>query len=90
MSTDPGTFEMVSAEVFERLSESEMQNMFDWEGEQARVKPWLQDGINWEVADVGDKDASAVWESTTSLSPATSSVTWTTRARNDACVISRR
>ena len=78
----PGTFDMVDSEVFEQLSESELQDMFDWDGQQARVKPWLQEGITWEV---GRRRAirrpSAIWESTTSWSRATSSVTWTTRAR---------
>jgi chemotaxis protein methyltransferase CheR len=53
----PGTFEMVNSEVFERLTADELREMFDWDGEQARVKPWLQDGINWELADVGDEGA---------------------------------
>ena len=51
----PETFAMVGSEVFERLSESELQEMFVWDGEQARVKPWLQEGITWEVADVSDQ-----------------------------------
>jgi SAM-dependent methyltransferase len=50
----PETVEMVGSEVFERLSESELQDMFDWDGKQARVKAWLQEGITWEVADVSD------------------------------------
>ena len=28
--------------------------MFDWEGEQARVKPWLREGITWRVGDASD------------------------------------
>jgi chemotaxis methyl-accepting protein methylase len=51
----PETFDMVGSEVFERLSESELQEMFVWDGKQARVKPWLQEGITWEVADVSDQ-----------------------------------
>ena len=47
---------MVDSEVFERLSESELQDMFVWDGKQARVKPWLQEGITWEVADVSDQE----------------------------------
>ena len=34
-----------------------MQGMFDWDGDQARVKPWLREDISWEIADVGDQDA---------------------------------
>jgi SAM-dependent methyltransferase len=51
----PETFDMVGSEVFERLSESELQEMFVWDGERARVKPWLQEGITWQVADVSDE-----------------------------------
>ncbi len=51
----PETFDMVGSEVFERLSERELQDMFVWNGKQARVKPWLQEGITWEVADVSDQ-----------------------------------
>ena len=53
----PGTFDMVGSEVFERLSESELEDMFIWDGKQARVQPWLQEGITWEVADVSDRQA---------------------------------
>lgn len=52
----PETFDMVHSEVFERLSESELRDMFDWDGKQARVKPWLQEGITWELADLGDRE----------------------------------
>lgn len=50
----PETFDMVGSQIFERLSASELQDIFVWDGERARVKPWLQDGITWEVADVSD------------------------------------
>jgi chemotaxis methyl-accepting protein methylase len=53
----PQTSDMVGAELFQRLSESERESMFDWQGEQAQVKPWLREGIRWEVADVGDQNA---------------------------------
>ncbi len=28
--------------------------MFDWDGDQATIKPWLRDGITWEVREAGD------------------------------------
>src|SRR5262249_10289098 len=34
------TSQLVNASIFERLSESEMAEMFDWEGDQAKVKSW--------------------------------------------------
>jgi chemotaxis methyl-accepting protein methylase len=47
----PNTSELVGASIFERLTADEMGEMFDWEGEQARVKPWLRDGITWRLGD---------------------------------------
>lgn len=50
----PQTSEAVGASIFQRLTETERREMFDWEGEQARVKPWLREGIAWRVGDVSD------------------------------------
>ncbi len=47
----PNTSELVGASIFERLTAHETEAMFDWEGDQARVKPWLRDGITWLVGD---------------------------------------
>jgi hypothetical protein len=47
----PNTCELVGSSIFERLTAHEMTELFDWEGEQDRVKPWLRDGITWEVGD---------------------------------------
>jgi chemotaxis methyl-accepting protein methylase len=40
-----------SASVFQRLDKSEMDEMFDSEGDQAIVKPWLKEGISWRLGD---------------------------------------
>ena len=48
----PDTCELVGASIFERLTEAEMVEMFDWEGDQAKVKSWLKEGITWHVGDV--------------------------------------
>jgi chemotaxis methyl-accepting protein methylase len=45
------TCELVGSSIFERLTAHEMEQMFDWEGDQARVKPWLRDGITWQLGD---------------------------------------
>jgi SAM-dependent methyltransferase len=47
----PNTPELVGSSIFERLTVHEMGEMFDWEGDQARVKPWLRDGITWQLGD---------------------------------------
>jgi chemotaxis protein methyltransferase CheR len=50
----PDTSQMVNASIFERLTEAEMAEMFDWEGDQAKVKSWLREGITWHLADAAD------------------------------------
>jgi chemotaxis methyl-accepting protein methylase len=47
---------LVPARVFERITEEEMQAMFDSQGERARVKSWIKDGIFWHVGDAGDPE----------------------------------
>ena len=36
----PDTSQLVNASIFERLTGAEMAEMFDWEGDQAKVKSW--------------------------------------------------
>jgi len=52
----PDTSQMVNASIFERLTETEKAEMFDWEGDQARVKAWLREGITWHVGDAADPE----------------------------------
>lgn len=43
--------------IFQRLTEEEMQTMFDKEeNDQVRIKSWIGEGINWQVADAGDPE----------------------------------
>jgi chemotaxis methyl-accepting protein methylase len=50
------TSNFVGASIFERLTEAEMVEMFDWEGDQANIKSWLKEGITWHVRDVADPE----------------------------------
>ena len=50
----PQTSEFVHASIFECLTEAERREMFDWEGEEARVKPWLKAGVAWRLGDASD------------------------------------
>jgi SAM-dependent methyltransferase len=50
----PDTSQCVSASVFDRLTKTEMIGMFHWEGDQARVKSWLREGITWRLGDAAD------------------------------------
>jgi chemotaxis methyl-accepting protein methylase len=40
--------------VFDSLSEAERAEMFDWDQDVARIKPWLQEGLKWHVGDASD------------------------------------
>jgi chemotaxis methyl-accepting protein methylase len=50
----PQTSEAVRASIFARLSDTELLEMFDWVGDQARVKPWLREGVTWRIGDAAD------------------------------------
>jgi SAM-dependent methyltransferase len=50
----PQTSEAVHASIFERTTETELREMFDWQGDQGRVKPWLREGIAWRLGDAAD------------------------------------
>lgn len=44
----------VTINIFERLSPREMDSMFDVNGGEATVKPWLREGIQWMSGDAND------------------------------------
>lgn len=46
--------DLVNSPIFDRMTEKEMQAMFDRENDQVRIKSWIKEGINWQVADAGD------------------------------------
>jgi chemotaxis methyl-accepting protein methylase len=41
---------------FDRMSEREMDEMFDRDGHSVRVKSWIKEGISWHCADAGDPE----------------------------------
>ena len=52
----PNTSELVGAPIFERLTAHDKREMFDWEGDQAKVKSWLREGIAWRLGDAADPE----------------------------------
>jgi len=48
--------ELVGAPIFERLMVDEKREMFDWEGDQAKVKSRLREGIAWRLGDAADPE----------------------------------
>jgi SAM-dependent methyltransferase len=45
---------LVQSSLFDRMTETEMQLMFDRDNEQLRIKSWLKEGIDWQIGDAGD------------------------------------
>jgi len=48
--------QLTSTTIVERLTDDEMQQLFDRDGETVSVKPWIRKGISWHVGDVGDSE----------------------------------
>ena len=52
----PDASDLVGSSIFERLTPHELQEMFDWKGNQASVKFWLRDGITWQLGNASDPE----------------------------------
>lgn len=42
--------------IFERLTVAEKEGLFDWSEGRGSIKPWLREGIVWELADALDSE----------------------------------
>lgn len=45
-----------NAWIFERLTADEMESLFEIQGDQAKVKPWIKQGISWLRGDATDPE----------------------------------
>jgi chemotaxis methyl-accepting protein methylase len=52
----PQTSETVHASIFQRMTKAELDEMFTSDGDQARIVPWLQEGISWRLGDASDPE----------------------------------
>ena len=52
----PNTSELVGAPIFERMTNHEKREIFNWTGDQGTVKPWLREGITWRLGDAADPE----------------------------------
>ena len=48
--------QLTNTAIFERMTNAEVEELFDRDGDVATVKPWIRDGIEWHVGDVGDSE----------------------------------
>lgn len=46
--------EVVGEAIFQRLSESEFQKLFDRTSDHVTIRPWIKQGIVWQLGDVRD------------------------------------
>lgn len=46
--------QLTASNVVEGLTTTEMEEFFDKSGDMVTVKSWIREGIDWQVADVGD------------------------------------
>jgi chemotaxis methyl-accepting protein methylase len=53
---DANTFRDQGISIVERMTSTEMEAMFDGEGNQVKVKPRFREGITWHLGDAGDPD----------------------------------
>ena len=50
------TFRDQNAPIFERMTDEEVKAMFEVEGDQAKVRPWLKEGLHWLRGDANDPE----------------------------------
>jgi mannose-6-phosphate isomerase-like protein (cupin superfamily)/SAM-dependent methyltransferase len=48
--------ELTDSDVFERMKEAEMMDLFDRDGDVVRVKSWIKEAIKWQVGDAADPE----------------------------------
>ena len=46
----------VASNLFERMTEAEIDDLFDRNRDVATVKPWIREGIEWHIGDVRDPE----------------------------------
>src|SRR5262249_17739456 len=42
--------------IFERMTETEIMELFDRDGDMVTVKSWIKEGIEWQVGDVAESE----------------------------------
>jgi chemotaxis methyl-accepting protein methylase len=48
--------ELVGEQIFQRMTQEEMGEMFDREGDLVKIKSWIKEGIIWHLVDAGDPE----------------------------------
>ena len=53
------TDQLIGSPIFERVTDEEMRNMFEPVDGQVRIRPWVKEGVEWEVGDAADPKLAA-------------------------------
>lgn len=48
----PATSQIAGTDIFDRMTEAEIEELFDRDGDVLTVKSWIRQGIKWHVGDV--------------------------------------
>jgi SAM-dependent methyltransferase/mannose-6-phosphate isomerase-like protein (cupin superfamily) len=48
--------QVTNADIFERMTEAEVEELFERDGNVVTIKSWIKEGINWHVGDVGESE----------------------------------
>jgi SAM-dependent methyltransferase len=48
--------EVHDTSIFERMSDLEMKEMFDRDGDMMKIRAWIKEGISWHFGDAGDPE----------------------------------
>ncbi|MDE3178652.1 MAG: methyltransferase domain-containing protein [Acidobacteriota bacterium] len=48
--------EVTSTWIFERMTAAEKEEFFEMDGQNAKVRPWIREGIRWNAGDVGEPE----------------------------------
>jgi len=48
--------QFAGSDMFDRVTEAEIEELFDREGDVVTVKSWIKAGITWQVGDVGQSE----------------------------------
>jgi chemotaxis methyl-accepting protein methylase len=48
--------EFAGSNMFDRMTDSEMDELFDRKGGEFLIKPWIKEGIHWRVGDAADPE----------------------------------
>ena len=52
--------DFVGSSIFERMTEREFKEVFESDGNVARVRSWIREGISWHLGDAGDPGLTGV------------------------------